>query len=111
MSYSRSTSTSTSSLASIAAPLELSQHKLLHWAVSDKASSKRTHDYKHIKTLGSGAFGTTHLVRNLVDQVSCINYEYFCLSINMFLISLSDTDQQRLYALKCIRGVSKKILR
>jgi len=54
----------------IAAPLELSQHKLLHWAVSEAASSKRTDDYKHIKILGSGAFGTTHLVRNLVDQES-----------------------------------------
>ena len=68
MSYSRSTSTSTSSLASIAAPLELSQHKLLHWASA--ASNKRTDEYKHIKILGSGAFGTTHLVRNLVDQES-----------------------------------------
>jgi len=70
MSYSRSTSTSTSSITSIAAPLELSQHKLLHWAVSDQASSKRTDDYQHIKILGSGAFGRTHLVRNLVDQES-----------------------------------------
>ena len=84
MSYSRSTSTS-SSLASIAAPLELSQHKLLHWAVSDHHQSKRTNDYKHIKILGAGAFGTTHLVRNLVDQESPTWLFYLIFNLSLLI--------------------------
>jgi len=75
--------TSASSLASgsaSAGPLELSHHESLQWASSNRqASSNLRHrtEYERIKTLGSGAFGTTHLVKNVIDK--------------------------RLYALKCIR--------
>jgi len=61
-------------------PIELSNHESLEWArssvaVAEGAARHRT-EYQRIRTLGRGAFGTTHLVRNVVDS--------------------------RLYALKCI---------
>lgn len=55
-------------------------HDSLEWALSsqnyDNNARHRT-DYEHIRILGRGGFGTTHLVRNIVDS--------------------------RMYALKCIR--------
>ncbi|KAL7477989.1 hypothetical protein ACHAW6_003776 [Cyclotella cf. meneghiniana] len=80
-----------------AGPLELSHHKSLKWASSNQLTSNNLRhrtEYERIRTLGSGAFGTTHLVKNLIDK--------------------------RLYALKCIRlgsgeklgsESSKKVLR
>lgn len=61
-----------------AIPIELSQHESLEWGRSSVAASTLRHrtEYQHIRTLGRGAFGTTHLVRNVVDS--------------------------RLYALKCV---------
>ena len=77
--YSRTTS---STISEVVAPLELSQHENLHWAASDHQTSNNLRhktEYKHIKILGAGAYGTTHLVRNVVDQklyaLKCIKLE------------------------------------
>ena len=62
-----------------AIPIELSQHESLEWgrsSVADASTLRHRTEYQHIRTLGRGAFGTTHLVRNVVDS--------------------------RLYALKCV---------
>ncbi|KAL3794470.1 hypothetical protein HJC23_013943, partial [Cyclotella cryptica] len=70
-----------------AGPLELSHHQSLKWASSNQLTSNNLRhrtEYERIRTLGSGAFGTTHLVKHLIDK--------------------------RLYALKCIRlGSGEKL--
>ena len=66
-------------------PIELSQHESLEWArssIADPSNLRHLTEYERIRTLGRGAFGTTHLVRNIVDS--------------------------RLYALKCIILGSKE---
>ena len=79
---SRRTTSSSSIISDSAVPLELSQHENLHWAASDHQTSNNLRhktEYKHIKILGAGAYGTTHLVRNVVDQklyaLKCIKLE------------------------------------
>ena len=74
-------------------PLALAHHDSLVWAPSSsnqKSNLRHLTEYERIRTLGRGAFGTTHLVKNLVDS--------------------------RLYALKCIRldesvGETSRVLR
>jgi serine/threonine protein kinase len=60
-----------------AGPLELSHHKSLKWSQQSSNNLRHRTEYERIRTLGSGAFGTTHLVKSLIDK--------------------------HLYALKCIR--------
>lgn len=82
--------TYTRSNSSSAGPLELSHHKSLKWSQQSSANLRHRTEYERIRTLGSGAFGTTHLVKSLIDK--------------------------HYYALKCIRlgrriGESNKVLR
>lgn len=76
---SKSSSLGGASSTAGAIPIELSQHESLEWgrsSVADASTLRHRTEYQHIRTLGRGAFGTTHLVRNVVDS--------------------------RLYALKCV---------
>ena len=67
-----------------AGPLELSHHESLQWSQQTPGNLRYRTDYERIRTLGSGAFGTTHLVKSLIDK--------------------------HLYALKCVRlGLGTKV--
>ncbi|KAL7529000.1 hypothetical protein ACHAWF_002801 [Thalassiosira exigua] len=51
-------------------PFALAHHESLEWAPSsNRQSSDLRHrtDYARLRTLGRGAFGTTHLVKNVID--------------------------------------------
>lgn len=60
--------TYTRSNSSSAGPLELSHHKSLKWSQQSSTNLRHRTDYERIRTLGCGAFGTTHLVKSLIDQ-------------------------------------------
>ena len=69
--------------------LELSHHKSLQWSQQPSNLRHRT-DYERIRTLGTGAFGTTHLVKSLIDKhvyaLKCVRLgRKFCESSNKVL--------------------------